>query len=362
MGERVDRFDVANVSGKVRRTPQGFAVFNANLTRTGVLTYRRSDGSTVRELRHPDEVFRADTLESLANAPLTDGHPSDGFVTPENVQYLQKGIVKSARRDGIFCAGEIVVQERSMIDMVSSDPPERKELSPGYSCEVEVSSGEYNGERYDAIQRNIVYNHIAALAPGKGRSGAQVSFRNDSAACEIETPTNKKEEKKMDPKDFVEVARFDALQAKFDQAAAEKEEIVKKNVELASEVEELKKRLDSVDVSALVSARVELETLARKAAGPEARFDGKKDREVKEAAILAKFPKAELVGKTDEYVSARFDAVIESITTVERTDAEAAESLAGTAVAVVAATKQARADSSTARAKMIEENKNAWRS
>ena len=38
---------------------------------------------------------------------------------------------------------------------------ERKEISLGYKCRLEQTSGTINGESYDAIQRDIVVNHIA---------------------------------------------------------------------------------------------------------------------------------------------------------------------------------------------------------
>ena len=61
---RVNRFDVAEI-GRPVRTPQGFLRVPAYLTRAGVLEYKRDDGSTVRELRHPDEADPDNSSRSI---------------------------------------------------------------------------------------------------------------------------------------------------------------------------------------------------------------------------------------------------------------------------------------------------------
>ena len=65
------------------RTTQGGLIIPAALTRTGVFTYYRDDGTPVRELRHPDEVFSAKSLATLRSAPITIGHPLEG-INPGN--------------------------------------------------------------------------------------------------------------------------------------------------------------------------------------------------------------------------------------------------------------------------------------
>lgn len=174
------RVDVGGI-GRARRTPQGFLQISGNLTRTGVLTYARADGSKFRELRHPDEVFRVDSLGSLAFAPVTDRHPP-GLVTPANVRDVQVGVVMEARRDGRFVAGDVVVQAQEMIAKISRR--DARELSPGYTCRIDHSPGVFEGERYDGIQRDIVYNHLAIGPQDWGRSGRDVSLHLDGETDE----------------------------------------------------------------------------------------------------------------------------------------------------------------------------------
>ena len=176
------RFDFLRIDGKPRITQQGFLRVDGNLTRTGVLTYKRADGSEVRELREPTEVFKNDSLEGLKRAPLTDMHT--GMITPDNVGDLQVGFVEeNVAKNGGFVSGTLTVQRRDMIDKIQAG--QRTELSPGYTVDIDPTPGEYNGERYDAIQRNIVYNHVAIGPDGWGRSGGSVALRMDGGDLDV---------------------------------------------------------------------------------------------------------------------------------------------------------------------------------
>lgn len=170
---RLDRGRLA----KSKRSPQGFARVDARLTRTGVLEYTRADGSLQRELRPEAEVFRADSLASLALAPVTDLHPSE-MVGPSNARQFAVGVCAAPRRDGNFVAAELTIQPADVIAKV--DAGERAEISCGYSCDLDETPGVYQGQHYDAIQRNIQYNHVALGPRGWGRAGADVCMRLDS--------------------------------------------------------------------------------------------------------------------------------------------------------------------------------------
>ena len=175
------RFDRGGLRGRGKRTPQGFLQVPGNLTRVGVLTYARSDGSEFRELRHPDEVFKADSLATLAFAPVTDRHPC-GLVTPQNVREVQVGIVTGARDDGRFVSGDLVIQSDQAISRVISG--DLRELSPGYTCRIDHVAGEWQGEKYDGIQQAIIYNHLAMGPREWGRSGPEVALKLDGQTDE----------------------------------------------------------------------------------------------------------------------------------------------------------------------------------
>jgi hypothetical protein len=179
MAERVFRFDLA--SGGIserRRTPQGGLVAKANFTRTGVFTYRMPDGSSRRELRHPDEVMHPESLATYPGAPITIDHP--GRVTPENWRDVTVGhVAHGVRADGQFVTGEAHLQDARAIDQ--AERGDLRELSCGYTCDIDPTPGEYQGEKYDVAQRNIRINHVAAGPAGWGRMGPDARLKLDSA-------------------------------------------------------------------------------------------------------------------------------------------------------------------------------------
>ena len=149
---------------------------DGRLTRTGVLPYHLADGSVIRELRLPEEVFKADSMATLVGAPVTELH-GGGFITPRNVREHSVGHVSSTKRDGKFLSGSVQVQDEATIAKVTRR--ELVELSPGYRCKMDASSGTYEGEPYDVIQRSIEYNHLAMGPKDWGRSGNEVALRLD---------------------------------------------------------------------------------------------------------------------------------------------------------------------------------------
>lgn len=180
----VERIDFQRIdAARVTETPQGFLRVSGNLTRVGVLPYHRADGSVYRELRLPAEVFRADSLQSMQYAPVTDLH--GGMVDTRNVSDLQVGIVgQDVSHEGAFVIGSAIIQKQDAIDAVRAK--RRSELSPGYRCWVQDEPGRWDGSEfglgvaeYDGTQRDIVYNHLAIGPKDWGRSGPDVALRMD---------------------------------------------------------------------------------------------------------------------------------------------------------------------------------------
>lgn len=188
------RLDAGTVSS-VRRTPQGGLRVDARLTRVGVLDYRNADGSVRREFRPPDEVFKAESLDTLRGAPVTDLHPSE-MVRTDNHAVLARGHVgDDVRADERFVAATLYVQDSRLVEMVERG--DRREISCGYTCDFDATPGEYEGERYDGVQRNITYNH-AALGPREwGRAGSDVALRMDAADVWTSTAPAAGEEQAM---------------------------------------------------------------------------------------------------------------------------------------------------------------------
>jgi hypothetical protein len=174
------RIDVVKMD-KGEFTPQGFLRAPAFFTRTGVFKYRKRDGSLVRELRHPDDVFAKESLDSLRMSPLTDDHPPQ-FINPENYKKYSIGYIsEQITTEQNKISGQVVVADKSAIMKVDTG---KVELSCGYFSDLVEEKGTYDGEEYDFRQTNIRYNHVALV--DKGRAGSQVRLRLDAHDAIIE--------------------------------------------------------------------------------------------------------------------------------------------------------------------------------
>ncbi|MGQ0287027.1 DUF2213 domain-containing protein [Pasteurellaceae bacterium 22721_9_1] len=69
MTMRYDRLEF-----KAKKDQNGFIRDTPVLTRTGVFIYQQPDGTSRREYRPPDEVFKADSLNAFKGIPITDEH------------------------------------------------------------------------------------------------------------------------------------------------------------------------------------------------------------------------------------------------------------------------------------------------
>lgn len=179
---RTDRAEGATLRlddlSPAKALPSGFLRGEAYCTRTGVFEYHLDDGTVRKELRHPDEVFDPESMESLRQVPITHGHP-DEDVTTENVRDLACGWVgDSVDREDRFIKAPICLTDRAIIDDVVSG---KAEVSCGYWCELIEEAGEYEGEPYTHRQTQIRYNHLAAGIDA-GRAGPDVKIRTDSKA------------------------------------------------------------------------------------------------------------------------------------------------------------------------------------
>jgi len=146
--ENVFRLDFNGHHSDFKRTAQGFLRVNARLTKTGIFSYDQC-----REYRPDEEVFRADSLESLKGAPVTDLHPSErggeSVLTPANAKSHMVGLTESIDRDGPYLKGSLIIFHEDTIKAIESG--ERKEISLGYECQLDPTPGIFNGESYDAV-------------------------------------------------------------------------------------------------------------------------------------------------------------------------------------------------------------------
>ncbi|HEX5034647.1 MAG TPA: DUF2213 domain-containing protein [bacterium] len=348
------RFDIGRFR-KPKVTPQGFLRADAYLTRAGIFNYRTPEGKIRRELRLPDEVFKSDSLSTLAEIPLTNDHPPE-MVRADNAKNYSVGFTsEKVERDDEFVKAGLTVTDAEAIKAMQEG--KKVELSCGYSCDIEDAPGIYQGQHYDAVQRNIVYNHVALVE--KGRAGSEVRVRLDSEDVDLagmtyeSAPQSREDSHKDSPKkgeapmakiriDSVEYeipegvaavvqSKIDALAAVTKEneklkgrADGQEAEIQKKD----KEIEDLKKaQPDRKAQMAMARARADLEDTAKEVLGDELKADeieNLDELDLKKKVIEKVLPEKKIDGKSADYVDGLFEAVKESFTEDSGADLKAA--------------------------------------
>jgi len=299
-----NRFDVFTAQAARRKDNNGFLIVNATPTRSGIFTYYESDregGFTkVRELRHPDEVFARDTLDSLNEILYTVQKNHTSLINPNDAREKAYGFtLADARREENHSAVSIKDFDRSEIKAIETaeENGNSLELSNGYTYDVIKEPGVFEGEKYDAKQTNIKYNHIARVNSARG--GGSCRIRLDSnvkgAICGIEAD-------RIDSEDVSEKPNGESImktvEREFPEVVIGDFKLDAEDVEFPDEykgvVDQLKKREKSL-IKGLKEASEKLDKADEEVTEATAKFDvmEKENKELKESEKLS-IPRTDL--------------------------------------------------------------------
>ena len=347
------RFDFQKI-GKAQKLDNGFLKVPVFATRSGVFNYVQSDGTIVREFRPPGEVFKDDSMETLKGVPLTNRHPVE-LVDSKNAKKFMVGFTSDiVEKHDDKVSSSVTITDEGTIREVENEG--LREVSCGYTCDLEFTPGRTDdGEEFDAIQRNIQYNHLAIV--DRGGAGPDVRLRMDSksAILEIEDETKNRSKKddtksnkkgeimvkiKLDGMEFeVESGLAQAInsaqkqskadgraeaQAEFDtkletaksESQAKIDEAQAKIDTLETENKELKEnKMDAKQIHEAAQKRAELVSTAELVLDSDKIKADMTDLEIKKAVIVEKtsMDAEDEKLKSDAYVEARFDAIAETL-------------------------------------------------
>ncbi|MFU7227354.1 DUF2213 domain-containing protein [Pseudomonas aeruginosa] len=326
--------DSVSVSG-VRRTADGYLVADARVARTGIQEYLGSEVGKpeipiVRVYRPPESVFAEDAMRSYAYRPMTNGH--HGEVTAENWKQLAIGQTGSeVLRDGDFVRVPLVLMDA---DAIRDYEAGKRELSMGLEAEVIFEDGVTpTGETYDARLGPMRMNHLALVDHARG--GEQLRI-GDSRAPGAKKPAQPTPTGGHDMADALRKLLVDGLTIETTEQGAQVIEklqkqledtksynlklisdhdsaLAKKDSDLAkkdAEIDGLKaKVLNDAAIDKLVTERADLLALAVQIADGD--YAGKSPAEIRKAVVVAKLGDAAIAGKTEAYIDARFDLLVE---------------------------------------------------
>ena len=266
------------------------------------------------ELRHPDDVFKQDSLDSIKGKPVTALH--NGLIDNTNSTGVTVGAVMSVgRQDGDNVTAEIVIHDTSMVDGGNKD------LSCGYTLNLDEESGVYNGQPYTHRQRDIKYNHLAIVKAGRAGNArlnldsidfqeekvTMVKYRLDNGVEYDVTPEIDAELKKLNQDIADAKAATEAEKARAD-AADDAKAKAEASIDKARE-----------DAANEVKARLKLEADA-KALNVEFKEDAT-DSEIKIAVIKSVRTNFDATDKAEAYIDAAYD--------LARMDAQEADNSVG---------------------------------
>ncbi|RVG90373.1 DUF2213 domain-containing protein [Sinorhizobium meliloti] len=328
--------DAAPIAG-TRRTADGYLVADVRTARTGIQLYAghevgKPEMATVKVYRPEDQVFDKASLGSYAHKPVTNDHP-DEAVTADNWKSLSVGqIGDEVARDGEFVRVPLIVMDGATISEIEGG---KRELSAGYTCDLSWEPGTTpEGEKYDAIQKDIRINHVAIVQRGRAGSEARIG---DGAGKWGVSPVNTQIADERIPKMDLRKILVDGLTvettdqgaqaitklqkdlessaAKFaDAEKAHQTALAAKDAELAkkdAETDALKgKILSDADLDKRVQARADLITKAHTIA-KDVKTAGLSDPAIRKAVVVAKLGDAAVADKSEAYIDARFDMLVE---------------------------------------------------
>ena len=168
---KVQRFDSLPLDATYF-TDEGYLVDHPIVTSVGIFVYHNPDGSERRELRLPEEVFAEKSLASYKGKPIIVTHDA-GYVDTDNVKEESIGtILSEGYRDGDDVRAEIIIHDTDSLKKYKM-----RELSCGYNLRLDETPGVWEGQPYDALQRDIEINHLALV--DKARAGEQARLNID---------------------------------------------------------------------------------------------------------------------------------------------------------------------------------------
>lgn len=321
------RFDSIKMP-KVVRTPEGYLRGEVVVSRAGVFKYRNNDGTVRGELRHPDEIFKTDSLETLKMIPVTNNHPPE-FVSSTNSHKYQVGYTGEhydVMDDKVVVS--MTVTHQDAIDAILGG---KLELSMGYDVSLKEESGTYKSEKYDFKQIAPRYNHLAIVE--KGRAGSEARFRFDNACEQVEPSNdnnfkltkNRNNNMSEDKSNMDDNSRLDAeialnksltsenklLQHKLDEALERTKLRDKAYEELSKQYnDELETKASSI-IEQKVRDRVELFLNAAPFLNDIESYMKHTDREIMEAAMnAARSDSMDFSSRTDEHVKGMFELFV----------------------------------------------------
>jgi len=351
---RLDRLEFPR---RAERTPEGYLRCDATVARTGILEYTQPDGSVVREYRPPEEVSSPASLATFGGKTVTLEHPPELLDADNTRQYAVGFTGTEVVYNQGFVRVVVTLTDRNAVESVLRG--DTVEVSAGYEVDLDPTPGVTpDGERYDAIQRNIRCNHVAITR--QGRAGPSVRLHLDRreertpmaqltlgdavfevpeavAAAVVATRAARADagngtdplQPLMEKQKSLE-ERLERLEACSERSRRDQNDMQQQVQELMGLLDQIRQRLEALlppaqepepmpepeqeepaedveTLDSLVQERQRTIEVARTILGPDYNWRGRTTQQIQLDALRAAGVAVD--GKSDEYLRARFDAL-----------------------------------------------------
>ena len=166
----------------------GYLVIKDNkIAKAGVFEYL---GREISDSLPETEIYKVyrpwEELEKSAKdfegMPVKFGHE---WVQPEKRDVKIGAVSGEVKLEEPYLIADIKIYDKGAIEEITQKGV--VDLSPGYRAYYKAESGEYNGEKYEFVQEDIKYNHLAVVE--NGRSGKEVRIVDEHWKCLDSSPT-----------------------------------------------------------------------------------------------------------------------------------------------------------------------------
>ena len=327
--------DLLQITTEREYTDEGFLKVPARISRTGIQTYTaremdiadKEPDSPIFIYRPEEEVFSPSSLSSFANKIVTDNHPPVLVDSKNSKEYSVGFAGPEVTKDGDFAKTILHITDADAIAKIESG---KVELSNGYTADIDWTPGVApNGEKYDAIQKNIKGNHIAIVE--RGRAGADCRLADnlptqgdtvimakitiDGIDFEVDNQAAQavgKLQARLKDAEMETQTEAEKKKAKADELEMAKKEAKTKEDELKAEVDAAKEKIPTADsLDKMVEDRSTLVDSVL-AVMPEIEWKGKDAATLRSEVIAAKCPDIQMDSAevSADYIKARFDILV----------------------------------------------------
>lgn len=169
---------------KWRMTDDGFLRCTARVQQEKVLQYKLDElgeypngfnKDPINILVPGESLADAEALKSLEGMPVVSWDHT--WTDPSVVKDVAVGSVAGApRMEDEFLVCDLLITDAETIEQIKNG--QIGEISAAYHAGTVFEEGEFNGEMFDARQKDLRYNHIAVIPAGEGRAGNDVRIIN----------------------------------------------------------------------------------------------------------------------------------------------------------------------------------------